>query len=125
MEHIQLVSKDVDEVWLRWKAFFLNILGKHAPVASIKVKGNSLPYVTSGLKSMIRTRDYLRAQVNKMGSTYLWQAFNQMRNKVNITLSDLRKGYYSKKLEELKKQSQRNLESPQTCYWTGVQNHKC
>ena len=35
MEHIQLVSKDVDEVWLRWKAFFLNILDKHAPVASI------------------------------------------------------------------------------------------
>ena len=48
MEHIQLVSKDVDEVWLRWKAFFLNILDKHAPVASIKVKGNSLTYVTSG-----------------------------------------------------------------------------
>ena len=94
MEHIQLVSKDVDEVWLRWKAFFLNILDKHAPVASIKVKGNSLPYVTSGLKSMIRTRDYLRAKANKMGSTYLRQAFNHMRNTVNITLSDLRKGYY-------------------------------
>ena len=28
MEHIQLVSKDVDEVWLSWKAFFLNILDK-------------------------------------------------------------------------------------------------
>ena len=39
MEHIQLVSKDADEVWLRWKAFFLSILDKHAPVASVKVKG--------------------------------------------------------------------------------------
>ena len=102
MEHIQLVSKDADDVWLRWKAFFLNISDKHAPVASTKVKGNSLPYVTSGLKSMIRIRDYLRAKANKMGSTYFRQAFNHMKNKVNITLSDLRKGYYSKKLEEHK-----------------------
>ena len=49
-----------------------------------------------------------------------------MRNKVNITLFDLRKGYYSKKLEELnKKRSQTNLESPQTCHGTGIQNHQC
>ena len=30
MEHIKLVSKDANEAWLRWKAFFLNILNKHA-----------------------------------------------------------------------------------------------
>ena len=57
MEHIKLVSRDANEVWLRWKTFFLNILNKHAPVASIRVKGNSLPYVTSELRAMIRTRD--------------------------------------------------------------------
>ena len=102
MEHIQLVSKDVDKVWLRWKAFFLNILDKHAPVASIKVKGNSLPYVTSGLKSMIRTRDYLRAKTNKIGSTYLQQAFNHMRNKVNYLFLTCEKAIIKKKLEEHK-----------------------
>ena len=102
MEHIKLVSKDVNEMWLRWKTFFLNILNKHAPVASIKVKGNSSPYVTSELKAMIRTRDYLRAKANKMGSTYLLQASNHVRNKVNRTLSELRKQYYSQKLKKIK-----------------------
>ena len=43
MEYIKLVSNDANEVWLRWKAFFLDILDIHAPVARIKVKGNSLP----------------------------------------------------------------------------------
>ena len=57
MEYIKLVSNDVNEVWLRWKAFFLDILDKHAPVTRIKVKGNSLPYVISELKALIRTRD--------------------------------------------------------------------
>ena len=37
-----------------------------------------------------------------MGSTYLRQAINHMRNKVNETLSGLRKDYHSKKLEEHK-----------------------
>ena len=84
------------------EAFFLNILNKHALVASIKVKGNSLPYVTSELRAAIRTRDYLRAKANKTGSTYLRQAFNHVRNKVNRTLSELRIKYYTQKLDENK-----------------------
>ena len=70
MEDIKLVSKDVNEGWLRWKAFFLDILDKHAPVTKIKVKGISLPYVTSELRALIKTRDYLRAKANKTGSGF-------------------------------------------------------
>ena len=91
MEYIKLVSKDVNEVWLRWKAFFLDILDKHSPVTKIKVKGNSLPHVKSELRALIKTRDYLRAKANKTGSEYLRQAFNYTRNKVNKLLSDLKK----------------------------------
>ena len=43
MEYIKLVAKDVNEVRLRWKAFFLDILHKHALVTKITVKGSSLP----------------------------------------------------------------------------------
>ena len=43
MEYIKLVPKDVNEVRLRWKAFFLDILHKHAPITKITVKRNSLP----------------------------------------------------------------------------------
>ena len=90
MEYIELVSNDVNEVWLRWKAFFLDILQRHAPVTRIKVQGNCLPYVTSKLKALIKTRDYLRAKANKTESKYLWQAFNNhTRNKVHELLSDL------------------------------------
>ena len=73
MEFIKFVSKNVNEVWLRWKAFFLDILEKHAPVTKIKVKGNSLSYVTSELRALIKTRDYLRAKAKKTGFEYLQQ----------------------------------------------------
>ena len=91
MECIRLVSKDVNEVWLRWKAFFFDILDKLAPVTKIKVKGNSLPYVISELRALIKTRDYLRAKAKKTGSEYLRQAYNHTINKVNKLLSDLQK----------------------------------
>ena len=61
-----------------------------------------MPYVTSELRALIKTRDYLRAKANKTGSEYLQQAFNHTRNKVNKLLSDLQKDYCSKKIEENK-----------------------
>ena len=81
----------------------MDILDKHAPVTRIKVKGNSLPYVTSELKALIRTRDYLRAKLaNKTGSICLRKAFNHVRNKVNKALSDLQQSYYAQRTEENK-----------------------
>ena len=102
MEHIKLVLKDANEVWIGCKAFFLDILDKHAPVTRIKVKGNNLPYVTSELETLSRTRDYQRAKANETGSVCLRKAFNHVKNRVNKTLSDLQRSYYAQKLKRLK-----------------------
>ena len=101
-EQITFVSKDVNEMWLLWKTFFLDILNKHAPITNIKVKSNHLPYVTSELRGLIRQRDYLRAKANKSGSAILRQAFVQVRQKVNYMIKNLRHDYYEKKIEDNK-----------------------
>ena len=72
---IKDTSNNPEDLWLKWKTFFLNILDKHAPVKTIRVRGNNLPYVTTEVKSMMRQRDYLRGKANKTGSKYLRQAF--------------------------------------------------
>ena len=95
-------SSNPDTLWLTWKSFFTNIINKHAPVKTIRVRGNSLPYVTAEVKHMMRTRDKLRGKANKTGSVYLRQAFQQMRNKVNYSLRKLRSDYYTRKIEENK-----------------------
>ena len=101
-EEIRNVARDANEMWILWKAFFLDILNKHAPITNIQIKGNKIPYVTSELKSMIRQRDYLRAKANKTGSCILRQAYNQIRAKVNQKLYLLRKNYYNNKIEQHK-----------------------
>ena len=61
-DKIKSISKDANEIWILWKAFFMDILNKHEPTVNIKVKENNIPYVTMELKTMIRQRDYLRAK---------------------------------------------------------------
>ena len=66
-DEIKATCKDVNEIWLQWKTFFLDILDKHMPNTQIMIKRNRIPYVNSDVKQMIRQRDYLRAKANKTG----------------------------------------------------------
>ena len=77
------MSKDVNDIWLRWKTFFLDILEKHMHTTEFRLKENKIPYINAQAKQMIRQRDYLRAKANKTGSNILRQAYNHIRNKVN------------------------------------------
>ena len=42
-EEIKNVAHDANEMWTLWKAFFLDLLNKHAPITNIHVKGNKIP----------------------------------------------------------------------------------
>ena len=95
-------SDNANGLWLTWKAFFMNILNKHAPIKAISARGNNLPYVTAEVKSLMRQRDYLKGKANKTGSKYLRQSYQKLRNKVDCTLRKLKSDYYTKKIEESK-----------------------
>ena len=101
-DQIKDVTNDANEMWLIWKAFFLDLLNKHAPITNIKVRNNKLLYVTSELKKLIRPRDYLRAKVNNTGSEYIRQAFNHLRSKVSDELNHAKRNYYTCKIEQQK-----------------------
>ena len=93
---------DANKLWLTWKAFFLVILNKHAPLITIKTRANKLPYVNADLRRRIRQRDYLRGKANRTGSKLFRQAFNQMRSRVNNELHKARKDYYTSQIEKHK-----------------------
>ena len=51
-DQIKLLNQtnDPNEMWFLRKTIFLDVLNKHAPVTEIKIKGNSLPYITSDIR---------------------------------------------------------------------------
>ena len=89
-------------MWQIWKEFFLDCLNKHAPVINIKVKGNDIPYVTSEIRSLIKTRNYLKSKAVKTGSNYIQQTFCQIRGKVFFLLRKSRQDYCTHRIEENK-----------------------
>ena len=97
---IRDVSSDVNELWQTWLDFFLAILNKHFPTVTLKVRGKTASYVTSEIRRTIRQRDFLKAKANKSGSKYLWQAYQQMRNKVGCRLRKSKQEYFTKKTED-------------------------
>ena len=104
---IRDVSSDVNELWQTWLDFFLAILNKHSPTVTLKIRGKTAPYVTSEIRKMIRQRDFLKAKANKTGSKYLWQAYQQLRNKVGCRLRKSKQEYFTRKIED----SRGNLKS--------------
>ena len=99
---VKTAASDANELWDIWKNFFLAVLNKHALPTTLRVKGRQLPYLTNEIRQLCRQRDYIKKRAIKTGSIYLWQAFRQLRNKVIYSLRNLRRDYYTRKIEENK-----------------------
>ena len=101
-DQIKNITDDPNEMWGSWKRFYIDVLNEHAPVTVMKIKGNNLPYINFEARQLIRQRSYLRGKANKTGSKYLRQAYQQIRSMVYYMIRNLRKTYYSRKIEESK-----------------------
>ena len=86
LDEIKNITKDPNQMWSLWKNLFLGVLDKHAPITEIKIRGNNLPYVTSEMRQLIRTRDHLEKKANQTGAKYIFQAYQQVRSKVKATV---------------------------------------
>ena len=69
VDTIRDVSSCVNELWQTWLDFNLEILNKHFPIITLKIRGKTAPYVTSEIRK-IKQRDFPKAKANKTGSTY-------------------------------------------------------
>ena len=74
LNEIKNFTTDPNYMWLLWRKMFLGLLGKHAPITEIKLKGNNLRYIMLEMRKLIGTRDHLKKKVNQTGSKYFHQA---------------------------------------------------
>ena len=96
-DQIKNITDDPNEMWGLWERFYID---EHVTV--MKIKGNNLLYINSEVRQLIRQRDYLRRKANKTGFKYLRQAYQQIRSRVYYMIRNLRKIYYTRKVEESK-----------------------
>ena len=89
-----------NECWRVWKSFFNDTLNMHAPIRRMRVKGNSVPWITPEIKCMIKNRDYHKKYSIKHASPSHWEKFQLLRNKVNVEIRNAKSKYFHDKITD-------------------------
>ena len=91
-------TDDVNIIVEKWKTMFSLVLEKHAPLRNRRVSEKFCPWITKDFKPMCASRDKLRKKAVKSKSEVLFDAYKQMRNKVNKVNIELKRDYFTNKI---------------------------
>ena len=83
-----------------WNKLFLDVVEAHAPTKTRRVRGSSVPWMTSTIADQMRRRDYhlKKAKDNKSGRH--WRIYRQLRNSVNRDIKKAKSDYYTNLIRE-------------------------
>ena len=73
------LSNDPNDCWRVWKTLFVHVLDWHAPLKMVRLRGNTIPWVTSNIKKLMRSRDFYKKQATKHNSEIYWDNFKKLR----------------------------------------------
>ena len=91
-------TDDVNIIMEQWTTMFSLVLKKHAPLRYRRVSEKFCPWITKNFKLMCASRGKLRKQAAKSKSEVLFNAYKQMRNKVNKVNIELKPDYFKNKI---------------------------
>ena len=96
-EYVYFFADNPSTMWEIWKDLFLQILDKHVPLQSKKIKSKRSPWITSHIKNLF-TRDDLKrkAIITKLDTD--WEMYKKARNETNTKLKQAKTDYFYAKI---------------------------
>ena len=85
--------------WRVWRSLFLHVLDWHAPLRLMRLRGNSIPWISPDIKNLMRVRDSYKKKAVKNNSQIYWEKFKEIRNKVNSELTKAKTAFFCNKFE--------------------------
>ena len=102
------IEQDVNAMWTRFSNTLLDVLNKHAPLISKRVKSvSTLPWVTKDIREKMKERDRLKRIAIVTSEEYAWSAYKSLKNLVNIALRKAKREYYKTQIENQSKDLKR------------------
>lgn len=89
-----------NEAWIVFKDLSLSVAYKHAPVATRRICGFSVPWLTPSIKELIIERDYHHNKVIKTNQELHWSKYKRLGNTVSKKMKKAKSDYYSSRLTE-------------------------
>ena len=79
-------NQNVNEASAIFSGMFGSILNKHAPLKVYQVRNNYVPWLPEDTKVMINARDALQNEAIEENSSEKYQAYKELRNRINLKL---------------------------------------
>ena len=83
-----------NEMWIKWKAMFLEVCDKHAPIRTRRTRASKSPWINSDLKRTMYYRDRLKLKAIKSNLHQDRVNNKKTRNRVNTEIKNTKKRYY-------------------------------
>ena len=61
--------------------------------------------MTAQIRALITQRNFHHKEVQKAGSSYDWQEYRSLRNKITVTIKETKRAYYSNLIQKNKRHS--------------------
>lgn len=73
---------NIGDRWDYWKQLFWEVVDSHIPLKRARVRNNSLPWITHGVRALMRARSYFSTKAKKSGKVEDWEKYKSVRNLV-------------------------------------------
>ena len=104
-------KSDINAMWALWKKLFLEILNKHAPLRSKRIRNKpNLPWIPKDIRNKMFERDRLKRIAITSNEEDVWKTYKSYKNKVNIAFKKAKMNYYTSKMEKPKAKPKTGLE---------------
>ena len=89
-------KENVDKMWECWKSLFVQVLDKHAPLKTKRVrKRGTVPWINKDVRTKLFERDFLKRKAIKTNEQSDWNKYKSSRNSANIALRQAKREYYT------------------------------
>ena len=92
-DYIKTLSEP-NQMWHAWKKIFNNVVDRHAPLRTKRVRGSKAPWITIELKELMHQRDFLKIRAIQSKNPQDWSAFKKARNTVNNDIKHAKDEHY-------------------------------
>ena len=107
-----LRQPNVNSCWNLFKVFLTNIINKHCPIVSKKLRGKANPWMTKNIKLNMNTRDYYLRRAKRTKNELDWSTYKRMRNRVSHLIRQSKSNYVRSLFRE-------NVNNPKT-FWNQI-----
>ena len=93
---------DIGDRWEYWKQLFWEIVDSHIPLKRARVRSKSLPWITHGIRALMRARSYFSTKAKKSRKDEDWEKYKSVRNLVTQRIRKAKIQYFEELSEESK-----------------------